>query len=166
MSITVQQPQPYDLLTDVIRISGVAAGAFEANYQIEVTEGHDSVESFFMTGDGFGGHTQFQTEIDVSGANFTLPRVFVHVFHQPPTDDGGREDETIIPVLLGSQLLPGFAAYDEYVVRSGDTLWSIAAATLGNGSDFPLLVAANVNTIPNPDVISVGQVIRIPKVAS
>ncbi len=165
MPITVQQPRPYDLLTDVIAISGIAGGAFEANYQIEVTDGHDSVESFFMTGNGFGGHTQFQTKIDVSGASFTLSRVFVHVYHQPPTDDGGREDEVVIPVLLGSTLVPGFAAYDEYVVRSGDTLWSIAAAKLGNGSGFGLLVAANVHTIPDPDAISVGQVIRVPKAA-
>ena len=110
MSITVQQPQPqpqpYDLLTDVIRISGVAAGAFEANYQIEVTEGHDSVESFFMTGEGFGGHTQFQTQIDVSGANFTLPRVFVHVFHNPRPTMADARTRRSSRSLLGSQLCP------------------------------------------------------------
>ncbi|MGC1209146.1 MAG: Gmad2 immunoglobulin-like domain-containing protein [Ornithinimicrobium sp.] len=161
MPITVQQPQPFDLITDVIQIAGIAGGAFEANYKYEITEGHDVVAGNFMAGDGVGGHGQFQIEVDVSGASFTLPRVFVHVFHQSPAD-GGRVDEVVTPVLLGSQILPGFTTYGEYVVQPGDTLWSIAAARLGSGSDFPLLVAANVHTIPDPDAISVGQVIRIP----
>ncbi len=163
MSITVQQPQPYDLVGDVIRVAGIAGEAFEANYEFEITEGHDSVSGNFMAGDGVGGHGQFQIDVDVSGASFTLPRVFVHVFHQPAIDDGGREDEVVIPVLLGSQIVPGFNVYDEYVVKSGDTLWSIAADRLGSGSDFPQVVAANVHTIPDPDVISVGQIIRIPR---
>ncbi|MGB7424477.1 MAG: Gmad2 immunoglobulin-like domain-containing protein [Ornithinimicrobium sp.] len=162
MSLSVQQPQPYDLISDVILIAGIAGGAFEANYEFEITEGHDSVSGHFMAGDGIGGHAQFQLEVDVSAARFTLSRVFVHVFHQPPTDDGGRADEVVIPVVLGSQILPGFIGYGEYVVQPGDTLWSIAADRLGSGSNFPLLVAANVHTIPDPDVISVGQVIRIP----
>lgn len=166
MSITVQQPQPYDLVTDVIRISGIAGGAFEANYHIEVTEGHDAVRSFFMAGDGIGGHGQFQTEIDVSSASFTLSRVFVHVFHEHPIEEPNRQDEVIVPVLLGTKIVPDFHTYFEYVVRAGDTLWSIAAAKLGSGSNYPQLVAANVHTLPDPDVISVGQIIRIPAVFS
>ncbi|MGB3685353.1 MAG: Gmad2 immunoglobulin-like domain-containing protein [Ornithinimicrobium sp.] len=163
MSISVQQPQPFDLVSDTIRISGMAGEAFEANYNYEVTDGHDSVTGYFMAGDGVGGHGQFQIEVDVSGAAFTLPRVFVHVFHVPPTDDPGREDEVIVPVLLGSQIVPGFSVYDEYVVKGGDTLWSIAADRLSSGADYPVLVAANVHTIPDPDTIAVGQVIRIPR---
>ncbi len=163
MSITVQQPQPIDLVSDVIRVAGVAGEAFEANYEFEITEGHDSVAGYCVAGDGVGGHGQFQFDVDVSGAAFIAPRVFVHVFHRPPIEGGGREDEVVIPVLLGSQILPGYQVYDEYVVQSGETLWSIAADRLGAGSDFPLLVAANAHTIADADVISVGQIIRIPR---
>ncbi|MGB3185618.1 MAG: Gmad2 immunoglobulin-like domain-containing protein [Ornithinimicrobium sp.] len=65
MSISVQQPQPFDLVSDTIRISGMAGEAFEANYNYEVTDGHDSVTGYFMAGDGVGGHGQFQIEVDV-----------------------------------------------------------------------------------------------------
>lgn len=163
MSISVQQPQPYDLVSDTILISGLAGEAFEANYEYEITEGHDSVAGHFMAGDGVGGHGQFQIAVDVSAATFTLSRVFVHMFHSPPVDGSGREDEVIVPVLLGNQIVPGYSVYDEYVVKTGDTLWSIAADRLGSGADYPVLVAANVHTIPDPDAISVGQVIRVPR---
>ena len=162
MSIAVQQPQPYDLVSDNVRIAGMAGGAFEANYEYEITEGHDYVAGHFMAGDGVGGHGQFQTEADVSGAAFTRSLAYVHVFHSSARD-GSRIDEVVVPVLIGSQIVPGYTVYNEYTVRPGDTLWSIAAAQLGSGSDYPLLVAANVHTIPDPDVISPGQIIRIPR---
>ncbi|CAN5363706.1 hypothetical protein BH23ACT6_BH23ACT6_17090 [soil metagenome] len=116
-----------------------------------------------MAGDGVGGHGQFQIAVDVSAATFTLSRVFVHVFHSAAVDGSGREDEVIVPVLLGNQIVPGYSVYDEYVVKTGDTLWSIAADRLGSGADYPVLVAANVHTIPDPDAIWVGQVIRVPR---
>ena len=31
MSINVQQPQPYDIVSNTIQIAGMAGGAFEAN---------------------------------------------------------------------------------------------------------------------------------------
>ncbi|HKJ12888.1 MAG TPA: Gmad2 immunoglobulin-like domain-containing protein [Ornithinimicrobium sp.] len=163
MSIIVQQPQPYDLVSDVIQVSGIAGGAFEAHFQYEVTEGHDSVTGFFTAGDGAGGHDQFQIQVDVSGAGFTLPRLFLHVFHVPPTENPVRTDEVIVPVLHGNQIMADYRVYDEYVVRSGDTLWSIAQDRLGAGAQYPQLVAANAHTIVDPDAISVGQLIRIPR---
>lgn len=137
MSITVQQPQPIDLVSDVIRVAGVAGEAFEANYEFEITEGHDSVAGYCVAGDGVGGHGQFQFDVDVSGAAFIAPRVFVHVFHRPPIEGGGREDEVVIPVLLGSQILPGYQVYDEYVVQSGETLWPSPPIDSGQDQTSP-----------------------------
>lgn len=164
MTINVQQPQPYDLVGNPIRISGVAGGAFEANYEYEITEGHDYVAGHFMAGDGVGGHAQFQTEVDLTGAGWAFVSATLSVFHSSP-DDGRRLDEVVVPILLGTVILEGYTVYDEYVVKSGDTLWSIAAARLGGGSNYPLIVGANEHTIPDPDIISVGQIIRIPRAA-
>ncbi|MGB5952581.1 MAG: Gmad2 immunoglobulin-like domain-containing protein [Ornithinimicrobium sp.] len=163
MTINVQQPQPFDLVSNLIQISGTAGAAFEANFNYEITDGHDVVTGFFLAGDGVGGHGQFHHAVDISAAAFTLSRVFVHVYHVPPTDDPSREDEVIVPVLLGGKIVPGYTVYNEYVVKAGDTLSSIAADWLGSASDYPLLVAANAHTIADPDLISVGQVIRIPR---
>ena len=50
-----------------------------------------------------------------------------------------------------------------YVVKSGDTLWAIAAKFLGNGSKYPEIFEANREVIEDPDKIFVGQKIRIPR---
>ena len=60
MSVDVQQPRPYDLVTDAVQIAGMAGGAFEATFNYRIHEGHDEVTAFFTAGDGIGGHGQFQ----------------------------------------------------------------------------------------------------------
>lgn len=46
-----------------------------------------------------------------------------------------------------------------YTVKSGDTLWGIAETYLGSGSRYPEL--AKLNGISNPNLIYVGQVIKL-----
>lgn len=50
---------------------------------------------------------------------------------------------------------------DSHTVVKGDTLWGIAKKYLGDGARYPELVKANPQ-IKNPNLIFVGQVIRIP----
>lgn len=49
-----------------------------------------------------------------------------------------------------------------YVIEEGDTLWSIAEKTMGSGAKHEEIFAANREVIENPDLIFVGQKIRIP----
>ncbi len=162
MSLTIQQPQPHDLVSDTVLVAGVAGGAFEASFAYEIGEGHDEVSGSFMSGDGAGGHGQFQVEVDVSGASFTQSLGFVRVF-TTSARDGSVLDEVIVPVVFGSRIVPGYTVYDEYVVTSGDTLSAIAATHLGSAAAFPKLVEANPHTITNPNLIHPGDVIRIPR---
>lgn len=46
-----------------------------------------------------------------------------------------------------------------HTVKSGDTLWSIAKKYLGDGSKYTQL--AKLNNISNPNIIKVGQVIKL-----
>lgn len=46
-----------------------------------------------------------------------------------------------------------------YTVKKGDTLWGIAKKFLGNGSRYPEI--AKKNGLKNPNVIKVGQVLKI-----
>ena len=54
------------------------------------------------------------------------------------------------------------SAARQHTVRSGDTLWGIAARYLGNGARWPEIQRANAAAIPNPNRIFAGQVLRIP----
>lgn len=51
-----------------------------------------------------------------------------------------------------------------YTVQSGDSLWKIAATTLGDGSRYMEL--ATLNGLANPNVLSVGQVLQLPSMSS
>ncbi|WP_436498652.1 Gmad2 immunoglobulin-like domain-containing protein [Actinokineospora sp. HUAS TT18] len=162
MSIDVQQPKPYDIVGNSVQIAGVAGGAFEANFNYRVHEGHDEVVGSFMAGDGTGGHGQFQLTVDVSGAAFQLDRLFVEVFHTSP-NDGAELDKVIVPVVHGPRIIPGYRVYLEHVVQPGETLWAIATQHYGAGNLYYRLVAANPGTITNPNVIHPGDVIRVPQ---
>lgn len=161
MSIYIQQPAPYDIVGDTIQISGLAGGAFEANYNYRITEGHDEVLGHFMAGDGVGGHGQFQVRAGVSGAAFAHVVAYVEVFHTSPKD-GEQLDLVIVPVILGNQVVPGYTSYLEHVVASGETLWGIAQQHYGRGNLYHRLVTANPS-ISDPNQISVGDVIRVPR---
>lgn len=50
-----------------------------------------------------------------------------------------------------------------YTIKSGDTLWAIAAEFLGNGAKYTEIFEANREVIEDPDKIFPGQKIRIPK---
>ena len=162
MSIDVQQPRPFDLVTNAIQIAGMAGGAFEANFNYRIHEGHDEVTGFFMAGDGPGGHGQFQVIADVSGAAFQLDRVFIEVFHLSPKD-GEELDKVIVPAILGAKIVPGYLTYVEHVVQPGETLWAIATQHYGSGNLYHRLVSANPHTIPNPNLIHPGDIVRVPR---
>jgi nucleoid-associated protein YgaU len=162
MSIDVQQPRPLGLVGSHVLIGGTAGGAFEAQFNYRIHEGHDEVTGGFIAGDGVGGHGQFQVSVDVSGASFALDRLYVEVFWVSPKD-GAELDKIIVPVVYGPRIVPGYRVYLEYTVKAGDTLWGIATQFYGNGNLYTRLVRANPHVIANPNVIHPGDVIRVPQ---
>lgn len=162
MSIDIQQPRPQGLVGSHVCIAGTAGGAFEAQFDYRVHEGHDEVVGGFVAGDGVGGHGQFQIGVDVSAASFTLDRLFVEVFWVSP-EDGAELDKVIVPVVYGPRIVPGYRVYQEYKIKQGDTLWGIATQFYGSGNLYTRLVRANPHVITDPNVITPGTVIRIPQ---
>src|SRR5262245_6746626 len=73
------------------------------------------------------------------------------VFAPPPPSS----DPTLDPTPPGNEA----PAASEYVVQPGDTLSGIAAV---NGVSLQSLLTAN--NITNPDILSVGEVIKLPEV--
>ena len=58
---------------------------------------------------------------------------------------------------------PQEEAVDFYVIEKGDTLWALAKRFYGDGNAYPRIFEANREVIKDPDLIFVGQKIRIPK---
>ncbi len=56
----------------------------------------------------------------------------------------------------------GLDNVEYYVIESGDTLSAIAKRYYGNAMDYPKIFEANREVIQDPDLIFVGQKIRIP----
>jgi len=65
MANEIQQPKPYDLVGNPIRIGGIGQG-FEATLNYRVHDGHDERTGFFNVGGGGGEHGQFQLAVDVA----------------------------------------------------------------------------------------------------
>lgn len=55
----------------------------------------------------------------------------------------------------------GGTATKRYVVKAGDSLWTIAQHHLGNGNAWHTLFQLNHSQIQNPNVIHVGQVLTL-----
>ena len=55
---------------------------------------------------------------------------------------------------------PSMPKSTTYTVKSGDTLWDIAQKNLGSGARYPEI--ASLNGLSNPNLIKVGQVLKLP----
>ena len=60
------------------------------------------------------------------------------------------------------ELPPVESITDGYIVKKGDSLWSIAKAFYGDGNKWEDIHLANKDKIKNPDLIFPGQVLKIP----
>lgn len=64
----------------------------------------------------------------------------------------------LVAFLAGSTAM---ASDKEYIVQRGDTLWKIASREVGSNLESKVKQITTDNNISNPDLIKVGQVIRI-----
>ncbi|MGY3437736.1 MULTISPECIES: LysM peptidoglycan-binding domain-containing protein [unclassified Marinovum] len=157
LTLDIQQPQPFDLVGSEILIAGNAT-AFEGTLTVSVSEGHDEYTGFINVGSL--GLRQFQGAISIPDSHsFQLNRLFLRL-----ADDTGNENgpAVVIPVLFGPRILPGYAGWQPYEVKAGDTLTKIARAQYGT-ANFQPIVEANAHVITNPNLIFAGQILRIPR---
>jgi nucleoid-associated protein YgaU len=159
MSIRLDMPREFDLVGSPVQIGGIGTG-FEATINYRIHEGHDEVTGFVTAGGGTGEHAQFQKRVGVAKAAFTLDRLFVEVF-EVSAKDGSELHKVTRQVLLATRMVKGYIGYREHTVKKGDTLTKIARKHYGT-DDFQPIFRANVHLLDDPDVIQVGQVLRVP----
>ncbi len=84
----------------------------------------------------------------------------------------GEGDEVLVPVYdrmgLGAAptptpgATPTVPADGVYVVREGDSLWTISRKTLGKGSRWKEIHQLNIDQLPSADAVRPGMVLRLP----
>lgn len=67
------------------------------------------------------------------------------------------------PVAPPSPATEPAGAFEIYEVKAGDTLSAIAQRFYGKASLYPKIFEANTDILTNPDLIKVGQKLKIPK---
>jgi nucleoid-associated protein YgaU len=160
MANEIQQPKPHDLVGNPVFVGGIGQG-FEATLNYRIHDGHDERTGSLNVGGGTGEHGQFQIAVDVAGAAFALDRLFVEVYEESARD-GSEINKVTVPVIYGPRIVPGYIGYRIHTVRPGDTLSAIATANYGSASAYHNIVRANPLVISDPNLIFVGQALKIP----
>jgi hypothetical protein len=156
----IQQPKPFDLVGDPVLFAGIAQG-FEAVVNWRVHDGHDERTGFFNVGGGTGEHGQFQVAAAIGAAAFQLDRLFVEVF-EVSAQDGSEINKVIVPVIYGPRIVTNYIGFRIHRVVAGDTLSKIARDNYGDPSLLTRIVRANPLTISDPNLIFVGQELKVP----
>ena len=103
----------------------------------------------------------FFFRIDVPGVP-NRPRGTLEVF-EFSAKDGSEINKRVIPIVYGRALVDPYTGFMLHTVAAGDTLSKLADTFLGDPSKFQVIFAANRDQLDDPDVIVVGQVLRIPQ---
>lgn len=156
----IQQPKPFDLVGNKILIAGVGTG-FEGVLSYRIHDGHDERTGSFNVG-GTGFLAQFQISVDVTGAAFQLDRLFVEIFEESASGDGSELNKAVVPVILGARIVPNYVGFSLHEVKRGDTLTAISRQYYGDANHIDEIVRANPVSISNPNIIIVGQLLKIP----
>jgi nucleoid-associated protein YgaU len=86
----------------------------------------------------------------------------VEVFEASAKGDGTELNKVTVPVSFGIALINPYNGFEQYTVKPGDTLSHIAQQKYGDPGLFTRIFDANRDEISNPNLIFVGQVLRIP----
>jgi len=161
-TIDILQPKPYDLVDFNILIAGNAT-AFEGSLSIYVSDGHFEFTKIAQVGSM--GLRQFQTNIEIpKDIEFKLDRLIITATDDGALDPGNPNIPIVqVPVLFGPKILPNYYGYWLYEVKKGDTLSSIAREFYEDVSMWKVIYRANIDTISNPDLIKIGQILKIPR---
>ncbi len=161
-TIEILQPKPYDLVDYNIMIAGNAS-AFEGSLSIYVSDGH--YEFSKVVNVGALGLKQFQTTIEIpKDIEFKLDRLLITATDDTALDPGDPNIPIVqVPVIFGPRIIDDYIGYWLYEVKRGDTLSTIAKNLYEDSAKWKLIHRANIEQISDPNLIYVGQILKIPR---
>lgn len=162
--LAVRSPQPFDIVGDSFLLCGFGS-AFEGVVgSATLTDRNGTVlakiSPMFVPGSG-SLFTLFDFPVTY-GVPVTAEGTLT-VEADNPSGLPENELRVAVPLTFGRPLLgSSYAGFSTHRVVAGDTLFGIAQDSYGDGNLWPRLFTANRDRISDPDLIRVGQVLRIP----
>lgn len=159
--IAVRQPRPFDIVDVPVHVCGVGTG-FEGQFSARVRDANGAqlaLVSISAGGMGIWGNYDVAIPLSVTP---TTTRGTVEVFEFSAKGDGTELNKVTVPVSFGPALISPYHGFEQYTVVSGDTLSGIAQAKYGNAALYGRIFDANRDEISDPNLIFIGQVLRIP----
>lgn len=167
--VAVRSPQPFDLVGDTFSLCGLGTSFEGVIGSAELKDNNGSVlfhiAPIHVQNNGFG-FTLFDYTVFVGNA--ATPEGELVVYADNPSGLDENAYIVTVPVTFARILLGGspYAGFSTHKVVAGDTLSGLAQNYYQAANDWPRLFIANRDRISNPDVIRIGQVLRIPLAGS
>ena len=160
-TISLRHPRSHDIVDDPVEIAGVGTG-FEGTLQARVRDGRgrELAQRHFQAG-GTGIWGNFFVRLDVPGVP-SSPHGVLEVF-EVSAEDGSELGTVVRPIVFGRALRDPYLGFAVHRVSSGETLSSIAEQWYGDPSSFRILFEANRDQLTDPDLVVVGQQLRVPQ---
>ena len=161
--LTVRSPQPFDIVRDTFVLCGLGR-ANEGVVGVATVKDKNgavvaTVSPMFVPGSGFW-FTMYDFPVAISTPT-TAEGVLI-VDADNPSGLPQHDFQVKVPLTFGRALLGyDYEGFRTHEVVAGDTLSSIAGDMLGDPNRWPQLFTANRDRITDPDLIRVGQVLRI-----
>lgn len=157
--IEVRQPRPHDVIGSTFTIAGFGTG-FEATVSWRLLGRNASVlgEGLVQGVGSMGVLDDFGHDVTLTTTSARAATVTLQVFGDDPSGQHPPgPDLNEIPLVLFS----GLQGWRLYEVVRGDTLTKIARDQ-GQNTTVADVFAANRDILDDPDLIKVGQVLRVP----
>lgn len=159
--ISVRHPRPHDIVDDPVEVAGIGTG-FEGTLQARLRNaGGDEIAQRHFNAGGTGIWGNFFFRIEVPGVP-NRPRGTLEVY-EISAEDGSEINKRIVPIVFGRALVDPFHGFLQHTVAAGETLSALAQTFYGDSSLWPRIFEANRDQILNPDLIFVGQTLRVPQ---
>lgn len=159
--ISVRQPQPFDVVDNPGDVCGIGTG-FEGVFNARVRDANaNQIASATINAGGTGVWGNYDVAMSIGGIPPTTTGT-VEVFEESAKGDGTALNKVVVPVSFGPAPINPSNGFELRTVAPRDTLSAIAQQRYGNASLFTRIFDANWDPISNPNLIFVGQVVRIP----
>jgi hypothetical protein len=162
--IAVRSPQPFDIVGDSFTLCGLGVANEGVLGSATLTGGDGAVLAqlapMSVPGSGF-----LFTLFDFT-VTYGVPSRAEGILSVEADNPSGLPQNSFsvtVPVTFGRPLLgASYAGFRPHKVVGGDTLFGIAQAAYGDGHLWHRILIANRDQVNDPNVIRVGQVLRIP----